>query len=112
MPKTFVLWTTVLRWVDGDTYAGFIDQGFNDFLGSIGNPVRCRLALINAPEIRTDAGVAALRYAEQIAKPGEYQCISYKPDEYGRPLVDLALGDGRMFSEAMIQAGHAVVYRR
>ena len=111
MSKTFGLWATVLRWVDGDTFAGFIDQGFNDFLGSTEHPVRVRCALINAPEMSTVRGPEAWKYAQQIAPPGEYPCTSYRPDEYGRPLVDLHLPTG-LFSAVMLGAGQAVLYKR
>ena len=56
MAKTYIMWTEVLRFIDGDTYLGFLSLGFNDYLGSIANPIRIRCAIINAPEINTDAG--------------------------------------------------------
>ena len=40
--------------------------------------------------------LAALHYAREIAPVGEYACTSYKPDNYGRPLVDLHLKAGHV----------------
>jgi endonuclease YncB( thermonuclease family) len=107
--KTFTMWALVVRWVDGDTFAGVLDQGLYTYRGSLSSPIRMRCAIINAPEIKTPTGPLAKAYAEELAPPGEYPCLSYKPDEYGRPLVDLLLPGGR-FSDLMLAAGHATVY--
>jgi endonuclease YncB( thermonuclease family) len=108
--KVFVLYTTVLRWIDGDTYSGVLDLGMRTYQGTHTKPVAVRCALINTPEMSTPEGLPAKVYAEHIAPPGEYRCVSYKPDNYGRPLVDLELPQG-MFSQLMISAGHAVLYK-
>jgi endonuclease YncB( thermonuclease family) len=71
-------------------------------------PIRHRCWGINAPELKTGApGSAARDFAASIAPPGVYEAVSYKPDDFGRPLVDLVLPTG-LFSETMISAGHAV----
>ena len=116
--RRFQLWVTVTDWHDGDTCHGVLDQGFWTYRGRDTDPIRCRAALIQAPELTAagkpdPAGVAALEFALLTAPPGEYPCWSYKPapDTYGRPLLDLILPDGRLFSAVMLQAGHAVPYR-
>jgi endonuclease YncB( thermonuclease family) len=108
--KTFRLWAQVVRWVDADTCHAVIDQGFYTYRGRESKTVSCRCTLINAPELPTPEGQAAFDYACKLVPLGEYECISYKPDEYGRPLIDLILPDGRLFSAAMLAAGMAVPY--
>jgi len=109
---------SVLSWHDGDTWYGVVDQAFWTYRGRDRDPVRCRAALIQAPELAVGgvpnpAGLAARDFAIALAPPGEYPCWSYKPapENYGRPLLDLVLPDGRLFSAAMLAAGHAVAYR-
>lgn len=111
--KTFELWATVVAWHDGDTAYGWLDQGYWTYRGAAGKPIRMRCALIAAPELDEDGGIDAREYAKQLAPPGEYPCRAYKPDpdSFGRPLVDLMLPDGRLFSAAMLESGHASVYR-
>lgn len=112
--KRFQLWTTVVAWIDGDTYRGVVDHALWKYTGQINKPVRVRCALIAAPELNEGGGIAARDYAEQLAPPGEYPCWAYKPDpdNFGRPLIDLILPDGRLFSGAMLDAGHAGPYTR
>lgn len=112
MGKTFTLWATILSWADADTARGYLSLGFDCYLGSIGHPIRMRSALIQAPELKTPEGIAALRFVEQLVPPGEYPVISYKPDNYGRPLVDYMLPGNWLFSQALLQAGHARPYKR
>ena len=116
MTKTFQLYARVLRWVDGDTFVGILDQSCFIYQGTEAKPRRFRCALINTPELKVDGqpnvpGIAAAEYAAEIAPPGEYMCISTGLDEYGRPLLDLVTDKGR-FSERMIASGHAEPYRR
>ena len=111
MAREFRLWVTVLAWVDGDTFHGIIDQGFHTFAGSVADPIRIRCAKINAPELSTPGGPAAKALAEKLAPPGVYACTSYRPDKYGRPLLDLHLTGGRLFSDAMLTLGAAVEMR-
>lgn len=119
MEKTFRLWAYVKDWIDGDTFHGIVDQGFNNYLGSIEKPVRIRAALINCPDDAPRATRDLARtYAAQIAQPGWYECTSYKPDPdgFGRPLLDLhlaALPEHKvLFSELMLANGYAVRYKR
>jgi endonuclease YncB( thermonuclease family) len=116
--KTFQLWVSVIDWHDGDTWHGVVDQALWTYRGRDSKPVRCRAALIQAPELvvagRLDErGLAARDFAATLAPPGDYPCWSYRPDpeNYGRPLLDMILPDGRLFSAAMIAAGYAVPYK-
>ena len=117
--KRFQLWVTVVSWHDGDTFYGVLDQALWTYKGRDFKPVRHRCALIQAPELRlpggvvNPAGTAALEAAAVIAPPGDYECFSYKPDpdNFGRPLVDLVLADGGLFSAAMLAGGYAELYR-
>ena len=122
--RTFGLWAAVVGWHDGDTFYGVIDQGFGMFRGASmvvvpGQPfvqllpTRIRAALIDSPELREGPpGVAATAAAMRLAPPGIYEATSYTPDEYGRPIVDLVLPGGRLFSAAMLEEGFAAPYRR
>lgn len=111
MPRTWQVWVHVQEWIDGDTLRGYCDLGAHVYLGTNDRPIRFRCAIINAPEVSTGkAGLASTAYAWSIAPPGDYAATSLGLDNYGRPLVDLHLPDGRMFSEAMLAAGQAVVY--
>lgn len=110
--RRFMLWVSLLRWHDGDTFMAVVDQGFWTYRGRVDKPIRVRCALIQAPELGTTEGPAALAFANSLAPPGEYPVWSYKPDpdNYGRPILDLILPDTRLFSAAMLAAGHAVRY--
>ena len=110
MAKTFILWVTLIRWIDGDSFYAVLDLGMRTYLGRTDKPISIRCALINSPEMSTPGGLPAKVYAEQVAPPGEYRCVSYKPDNYGRPLVDLELPQG-MFSQIMTNAGFAEPYK-
>jgi endonuclease YncB( thermonuclease family) len=118
MAKKFQLWVSVFSWHDADTFRGVVDQALWTYRGRDSKPVLCRAALIQAPELIVagrsyQVGLAARDFAAELAPPGEYPCWSYKPDpeNYGRPLLDLILPDGRLFSAAMIAAGYAVPYK-
>lgn len=112
----------VARWHDGDTFWGVLDQGCGIFRGGglrvnseTGKveveEIRHRCALIQAPEM-SKGGYDALRFAMEIAPLGVYPCMTYKADDtFDRPLVDLMLPNGRLFSNMMLEAGYAIVYR-
>jgi endonuclease YncB( thermonuclease family) len=109
--KRFQLWTTVMSWYDGDTYRGVLDQGLSHYYGRESKPKRMRCSIIQAPESETADGPSATEYAVMLAPPGDYACWSTGLDDYGRPLIDLILPDGRLFSKTMLDAGKAVRYR-
>jgi endonuclease YncB( thermonuclease family) len=101
---------------DGDTLTLDIDLGFDhiisgqDFAGK--TRLACRVYGINAPELSTVAGKAALAYAETLVKPGDLvKVLSHGWDKYGgRFDGEVTLADGRDFGQTMIAAGQAVSY--
>jgi endonuclease YncB( thermonuclease family) len=111
VPKQFQLWIQLVRWVDGDTFTGVCDLSCRVYLGRLDKPIRFRCSLIDAPELPSAEGLAALEYAKSIAPIGEYACISTGLDEYGRPLLDLVTGSG-LFSTLMLASKHAIPYKR
>lgn len=111
MPKTFQLWVQLVRWVDGDTLTGVLDCSNHIYLGRLDKPIRYRCSLIDAPELPTAEGLAALAFAQSIAPIGEYACLSTGLDEFGRPLLDLITGSG-LFSTLMLGSKHAIPYKR
>lgn len=118
--KVFSLYVAIVRWFDGDTLYGVIDQGWYSYMGTTWKPVSCRIMGINTPELRVGgkpnpAGEAARDYARILAPEGaEYRCLSYKPPGLGagfaigaRPVLDLMLPDGTRFASSMLTMGHA-----
>lgn len=130
----------IVGWYDPDTAYAVLDQGNQVFRGGgmdveqlhsanargdgwtvTLQPIRHRCALIQAPEKYLDPRTrrqpnpaAAASYAEalRLAPPGVYECTTYKaPEEFGRPLFDLHLPDGSLFSERMLTGGFAERYR-
>ena len=97
----------VLSWHDGDTGHLDIDLGFAIHLH---DQPSCRIFGINAPELSTDAGKAALLVAEQICPVGtKVSVISHGWDKYGgRFDGSLTLPDGSDYAARMIAAGAAI----
>lgn len=102
---------------DGDTCTLDIDLGFDHLIAGQDwngrNRVTCRLYGIDAPELHTAAGKTALAYALTLLHVGDIvSVISHGWDAYGgRFDGEITLADGRDFAEAMLAAGHAVVYK-
>lgn len=93
---------------DGDTFHLDIDLGF----GLHAREFRCRLLGINAPELKTDAGVKALEYLESILPLGaEVRVTSHHWDKYGGRFDGDVLYGNVDIAQAMLRAGHAVVMR-
>jgi len=92
---------------DGDTLTLIIDLGFNIAFRSA-----CRCYGINAPELATTEGKAALDYALTLIKPGDKVSVrSHGVDKYGgRFDGTVVLADGRDFGSAMVAAGFARPY--
>ena len=111
MPKTFQLWVQLVTWRDGDSFRGVLDQGCFTYRGRLDKPIMYRCSLIDAPELPTEEGLAALEFARRMVPAGEYACISTGLDVYGRPLLDLVTERG-LFSEVMLGAGFAKPYKR
>jgi endonuclease YncB( thermonuclease family) len=95
----------VLSVHDGDTITVRVDLGFDTFTV---HP--CRVFGINAPELSTAAGKAALQFALTLVKPGDkVTTVSHDWDKYGdRYDGDIILPDGRDFATLMVAAGQAV----
>jgi len=102
------VWTvpaTVVSVVDGDTAHLVLDLGWH-----ITFTARVRVAGINAPELNTDAGVAAKAFAETLLPAGtSVTFTSHTLDKWGRPLGAITLPGCADFAAAMLDAGHAVV---
>ena len=102
-------WTvpgTVVRVIDADTLLLDLDLGWR-----ITYRARCRLAAVNAPEMATEAGVAAKVFVDGLCPPGcLVTFVSKQLDNYGRPLGTVRLPDGSYLAEQLLAAGHAVPY--
>lgn len=105
----------VTDWHDGDTCHVNIDLGFavalygHDIAGHA--QMSCRVAGINAPELSTLAGKAALLYVEGICPNGTLvKILSLGWDKYGRRFDGkITLPDGTDIATLMLSSGHAVV---
>jgi len=103
---------------DGDTLGIDVDLGFNNFILAH-NPITgeraftCRLYGINAPELSTAAGKAALKYIQTLVSPGDpVSCLSYSWDKYGgRWDGTVILASGAELNNLMLASGHAVVMK-
>lgn len=74
------------RVVDGDTLDVTLDLGFNTF-----RKEKVRLARINAPEIKTDAGSIAKSYLSDLLSGGvlTVQTKRDNKDRYGRYIAEV-----------------------
>lgn len=101
---------------DGDTVRLDVDLGFGfmatakDFDGK--TTLSCRVYGINAPELSTVAGKAALAYAMTVLHPGDrVTVLSHGWDKYGgRFDGTITLADGTDFAGLMLAAGQAVPF--
>lgn len=94
-------------WHDGDTCT--VRRGSSPGVVFLGE--RVRVEGINAPELRAAGGSAAYAYAMELAPPGTRVTLTCRHmDKYGRLLARIELPDGRDFSKAMIEGGHAVSF--
>ena len=116
MAKTFGPYPArCVRLHDGDTITFDIDLGFDHLIVGLdwdGQPrISCRVFGMNAPELATAKGKAALAFASTILKPGDLcKILSHGWDKYGgRFDGTITLPDGRDFAGTMISAGQAVV---
>lgn len=101
---------------DGDTVSLDLDLGFDIVMRAHdfdGHPsLSCRVYGINAPELSTPEGVAALDFAETLLKPGDLVTVlSHGWDKYGgRFLGSITMADTTDFGTRMVESGHAVPY--
>lgn len=91
---------------DGDTANLDLDVGFG-----ITVHLACRVFGINAPELSTQAGVAARDFARTLLHPGDtVSVVSHGWDKYGgRFDGSIELADGMDFASLMLSTNHAVV---
>jgi endonuclease YncB( thermonuclease family) len=84
-----------------------LDLGFN-----IQFTIACRVYGVNAPELVTPAGKAALAFTLTLVSPGDHcTVVSHGWDKYGgRFDGTLTLADGRDFGATMLAEGFAVIY--
>jgi len=111
----------LVRVVDGDTVRlrlyKDIDIGFH-ILQTISTEMNFRLARINTPEVRgieKEAGLKAKAYVEECLNKSQYlRAITYKPDKYGRWLIDLYFtidGEEILLNDHLLKEGYADVYK-
>jgi endonuclease YncB( thermonuclease family) len=118
----------VVRVVDGDSvylrltkeYRQEVDFGFRIYDEMVlrkSTVLAFRLADIDAPEkrgIEKVAGLEAQAAFEKLLKLGKLKAKTYKPDKYGRWLVELFVtdADGKTINinEEMVRTGFAVPY--
>lgn len=90
---------------DGDTFHLDIDLGF----GIHALKFVCRVYGINAPELSTEAGKAALAYLESIMPVGSSVMVtSHSWDKYGGRFDGECSYNGLDIGQAMIASGNAV----
>lgn len=102
---------TVLRVVDGDTAELNIDLGF-----TISWKSTCRFYGINTPELKSkdiaekERAKLAKAATESHLPPGtKIKIVSRQLDKYGRPLVDIYIGDMHL-NQWLIDNKYAVFY--
>lgn len=99
---------TVVRHVDGDTTHVAVDPGFD-----LEIRLTVRWAGLDAPELSTPEGKAALAWVESTMPVGSRVLLRTRKDhreKFGRYLGTFILSDGTNVNEALIAAGHAVPY--
>jgi micrococcal nuclease len=126
-PKEYRYDARVLEVHDGDTCKLDVDLGkcirgkdrdfgFHVFIegGRLRLHETFRLFGINAPELKTQAGVDAQEYLRGMLRIGdEVVVFSKRPittEKYGRWLAVIYLLDGTNVNEVMVGTGHAVEY--
>lgn len=104
----------VTDWHDGDTCHLNLSLGFGFYLYGHdldGKPsISCRIFGIDAPELRTSPGPAALAYAQQIC-PSDTRVLvkSHGWDTYANRFDgEIQLPDGSDFAARMVESGNAV----
>lgn len=102
----YVVPGTVLRVIDGDTVVASLDLGWDFTLAK----ATIRLAGIDAPELKTDAGKAAAAFLRGLLPAGTAITVtSHSRDKYGRVLGAVTAA-GRDVATSLLGAGHAVAY--
>lgn len=116
--KIFTYAARVERVIDGDTLLAQIDCGFGIYTRQ-----RLRLRGIDAPELKTDAGLRAKRYVEECLSACPFVIIrTHKSDKYDRYLADVfyqpraaavnaAARDGDYLNQELLDRGHAGLWK-
>ena len=91
----------VISVADGDTLTLLTKEG----------PVKVRLYGIDCPESRQSFGPEAKDYATDLALFQEVKLQVMSTDQYGRSVAVVALPDGRLLNELLLDEGLAWVYR-
>lgn len=100
----------LVRPVDGDTWILHLDLGCHVWI----HDQRIRAAGINAPELSTEAGSAALAYVinwfGQHCPDGMMTIKTQRDrgDNYGRLLGTITAPDGACLNQDLLASGHAV----
>jgi micrococcal nuclease len=120
------IWTyrcTVERVIDGDTLDVYVDAGFRNYRSE-----RLRLLGVNTPELRAAnpeerlRAQAAKSFVEQWVQDHRAHAASEAPDwpfairteksdSFGRFLCHLECAQGHPLNQALLDAGHATVFR-
>jgi micrococcal nuclease len=102
---------TVIRVVDGDTFVCEAELGLG-----VSRRVTVRVLDIDAPELRDrPAGPDAKAFTQEwLAKGGSLEIVTDDDgvDSFGRVLARVYRADGRSLGADLLDAGHAVPYRK
>jgi len=93
---------------DADTSHVVVDAGFD-----LDIHLTVRWFGINAPELSTPEGKAALAWLNGVLPPGTdclFRSAKSPRDKYGRYLATFVLSDGTNVNDLAVSTGHAVVY--
>jgi endonuclease YncB( thermonuclease family) len=107
LKPTYIYAATVVSVHDGDTLTRDVDLGFWAHFR-----MPCRIAGINAPELKAPGGVEARDTLAALCPPGSpLTVVSVKPDKYGGRFDGVpCLPDGRVVGDVLIEAGVAVAW--
>ena len=94
----------VERVIDGDTIKLRIDLGFKITFTS-----NCRLAGIDAPEMKAGGQAAKTFLQRELLEETEVLIKSMKLDKYGRPVVTI-YHRGENINQKIVDNGHAKKY--
>lgn len=112
----------LVRVVDGDTIRlrvyKDVDVGFYT-TQTTSVEMNFRLYGIDTPEVRgieREAGLVVKAYVEDLLQKAQsLRAVTYKPDKYGRWLVDLYLttdGQEILLNDHLVESGQAVEYMK
>lgn len=94
----------VAKVIDGDTLDATPDLG--------GDPIRIRIAGIDAPETKAPGGAAARRHLDELCPVGSTVIVDPGSwDHYGRLVATLTFPVATV-GDRMVQAGHATRWNR